>query len=127
MKTSANYVNIEGNQVIDLTPDYNRPLALVDLTVLNKLTALLPKERFSNIKHNFREQIMKTDNLEQLVQASEDFIAFHRTVNLIREIVSGDVNQIGEDEQVRVVGKINLDRDYEDPYGDRPSMSEDCL
>jgi hypothetical protein len=123
----ANYVNIEGNQVIDLTPDYNRPLALVDLTVLNKLTQLLPKGDFSSIRHNFREQIMNTSNLEQLVQASEDFIAFHRTVNLIREIVSGDVNQIQEEEQVRVVGKIKLGKDYDDPYGDRPSESEDYL
>ncbi len=105
----AKYVNIEGNQVIDLTPDYNRPLALVDITVLNKLTELLPKRDFSSIRHNFREQIMNTSNLEQLVQASEDFIAFHRTVNLIREIVSGDVNQIQEVEQVKVVGKIELD------------------
>jgi hypothetical protein len=103
------YVNIEGNQVIDLTPDYNRPLALVDITVLNKLTELLPKGDFSSIRHNFREQIMNTSNLEQLVQTSEDFIAFHRTVNLIREIVAGDVNQIKEDEQVRVVGRIDLD------------------
>lgn len=102
----ANYVNIEGNQVIDLTPDYNRPLALVDLTVLNKLTGMLPLESFSNIRHNFREQIMNTNNLEELVQASEDFIAFHRTVNLIREIVSEDVNQILEVKgQERVVGK----------------------
>ena len=120
----AKYVNIEGNQVIDLTPDYNRPLALVDLTVLNKLTQLLPKGDFSSIRHNFREQIMNTSNLEQLVQASEDFIAFHRTVNLIREIVSGDVNQIQEDEQVRVVGKIDLD---DCPYGSRPSKSNDYL
>jgi hypothetical protein len=103
------YVNIEGNQVIDLTPDYNRPLALVDLAVLDKLTAMLPKESFSNIRHNFREQIMNTSNLEQLVQASEDFIAFHRSVNLIREVLSIDVNQDQEEEQVRVVGRIDLD------------------
>jgi hypothetical protein len=104
----AKYVNIEGNQVIDLTPDYNRPLALVDITVLNKLTELLPKGDFSSIRHNFREQIMNTSNLEQLVQASEDFIAFHRTVNLIREIVSGDVNQIQEEEQVRDYGNVEM-------------------
>ena len=104
----AKYVNIEGNQVIDLTPDYNRPLALVDITVLNKLTQLLPKGDFNSIRHNFREQIMNTNNLEQLVQTSEDFIAFHRTVNLIREIVSGDVNQIQEEEQVRDYGNVEM-------------------
>ena len=104
----AKYVNIEGNQVIDLTPDYNRPLALVDITVLNKLTQLLPKGDFNSIRHNFREQIMNTVNLEQLVQTSEDFIAFHRTVNHIREIVSGDVNQIQEEEQVRDYGNVEM-------------------
>ena len=31
----TNYVELNGQQVIDLTPDYNRPLALVDLTVLH--------------------------------------------------------------------------------------------
>ena len=105
----AKYVNIEGNQVIDLTPDYNRPLALVDITVLNKLTQLLPKGDFNSIRHNFREQIMNTINLEQLVQTSEDFIAFHRTVNLIREIVSGDVNQIQEVNEVRDYGNVEME------------------
>jgi hypothetical protein len=70
---------------------------------------------------------MNTNNLEQLVQASEEFIAFHRSVNLIREVLNMNVNQIQEDEHVKVVGKINLSKDYDDPYGDRPSMSEDCL
>jgi hypothetical protein len=106
----TNYVDINGNQVIDLTPDHNRPLALVDLAVLNKLTELLPKGDFSSIRHNFRTQIMKTSILEELVQVSEDFIAFHRSVNLIREVLSMDVNQVQEDEQVRDVGKrIDLD------------------
>lgn len=105
----AKYVNIEGNQVIDLTPDFNRPLALVDITVLNKLTQLLPKGDFGSIRHNLREQIMKTGNLEQLVQVSEDFIAFHRTVNLIREIVAGDVNQIQDPVPTKVVGKIEME------------------
>jgi len=98
----TNYVAFNGHQVIDLTPDYNRPLALVDLTVLNKLTLLLPKNNFSNIRHNFREQLMNTSNLEELVQVSEDFIAFHRTVNLIREITAENVNQIQEIEQQEI-------------------------
>jgi len=102
------YVDINGIQVLDVTPDYNRPLALVDLTVLNKLTLLLQKDTFSNIRHNFRENIMQTENLAELVQASEDFIAFHRTVNLIREVCQKDVNQIN-DEPVGVLGHIDLD------------------
>ena len=106
---SSRMIEFNNQQVLDVTPDHNRPLALVDLAVLDKLTAMLPKESFSNIRHNFRERIMNTDNLEQLVQASEDFIAFHRSVNLIREVLSIDVNQDQEEEQVRVVGRIDLD------------------
>lgn len=93
----AKFVDINGNQVIDLTPDYNRPLALVDITVLNKLTELLPKADFGQIRHSFREQIMTSTNLEQLVQTCEDFVSFHRSVNLIREVLQGELSE-GEQE-----------------------------
>ena len=93
----AKFVDINGNQVIDLTPDYNRPLALVDITVLNKLTELLPKADFGQIRHSFREQIMTNTNLEQLVQTCEDFVSFHRSVNLIREVLQGELSE-GEQE-----------------------------
>lgn len=108
--SSSRVIDFNNQQVLDVTPDYNRPLALVDLNVLHKLTELLPKADFSNIRHNFREQIMNTSNLEQLVQVSEDFIAFHRSVNLIREIVAEDVKQIQEVKgQERVVGNTTPD------------------
>ena len=95
----AKFVDINGNQVIDLTPDYNRPLALVDITVLNKLTELLPKADFGQIRHSFREQIMTSTNLEQLVQTCEDFVSFHRSVNLIREVLQGELS--GGEQEVR--------------------------
>ena len=60
MVQETKWIDIDGNQVIDLSPDYNRPLALVDLTVLNKLTDLLPKGDFSSIRHGLRGQIMNT-------------------------------------------------------------------
>ena len=103
------YVDIDGIQVLDVTPDYNRPLALVDLTVLNKLIERLPKQSFSGIKQSFREQISDARTLEILVQHAEDFIAFHNSVNLIREIYEENVKQVQAEEQVRVVGKIDLD------------------
>ena len=102
-------INIDGNQVIDLTPDYNRPLALVDLTVLNKLTDLLPKGDFNSIRHSLRERIMNTDNLEELVKVSEDFVTFHNSVNLIREVSSSELNpKEQETEEPKVIGKIDL-------------------
>jgi hypothetical protein len=102
-------INIDGNQVIDLTPDYNRPLALVDLTVLNKLTDLLPKGNFTSIRHGLREQIMNTDNLQELVKVAEDFVTFHNSVNLIREVSSRELNtKEQETTEPKVIGKINL-------------------
>ena len=93
----AKFVDINGNQVIDLTPDYNRPLALVDITVLNKLTELLPKADFGSIRHSLRERIMTNNNLEDLVQTCDDFVSFHRSVNLIREVLQGELSE-GEQE-----------------------------
>lgn len=102
-------INIDGNQVIDLTPDYNRPLALVDLTVLNQLTELLPKGNFNSIRHSLREQIMNTDNLQELVKVAEDFVTFHNSVNLIREVSTCELNtKEQETTEPKVIGKINL-------------------
>jgi len=103
-------INIDGNQVIDLTPDYNRPLALVDLTVLNKLTDLLPKGDFSSIRHGLRGQMMNTNNLEELVKVAEDFVTFHNSVNLIREVSSRELNpKEQETTEPEVIGKIDLE------------------
>jgi hypothetical protein len=100
------FIDINGNQVMDLTPDYNRPLALVDLQVLNKLTD-------RSIRHGLRNKIMNTKSLEELVQVTEDFTAFHQSVNLIREVTSNEVTEepVGtvREDGTRIVGRINLD------------------
>ena len=109
MVQETKWIDIDGNQVIDLSPDYNRPLALVDLTVLNKLTDLLPKGDFSSIRHGLRGQIMDTNNLEELVKVAEDFVTFHNSVNLIREVSSRELNtKEQETTEPRVIGKIDL-------------------
>ena len=109
MVQETKWIDIDGNQVIDLSPDYNRPLALVDLTVLNKLTDLLPKGDFSSIRHGLRGQIMNTNNLEELVKVAEDFVTFHNSVNLIREVSSRELNtKEQETTEPEVIGKINL-------------------
>ena len=107
-----NVIEINGKQVLDFTPDNARELALVDLQVLRRLTDMLGKESFSNIRHSLRESIMKTDNLESLVQVTEDFAAFHRSVNLIQQFswaLTSDVDSCIEEPRVTVVGKIDLD------------------
>jgi hypothetical protein len=114
------FIDINGNQVMDLTPDYNRPLALVDLQVLNKLTDLLGKKPFSTIRHELRSKIMNTENLEELVQVTEDFTAFHQSVNLIKKVTSNEITEEEvtdevPDEGPMVVGRIDLDGDMVSP------------
>lgn len=95
MNKEEKFVDVNGFQVMDLTPDMNRALALVDLEVLIKLSSYLGKANFSTIKHALINELRmvspSTDengltNLQQLVHICEEFTAFHKTVNLIQEI-----------------------------------------
>ncbi len=86
------FIDVNGAQVIDLTPDYNRPLALVDLDVLIKLTSTLGKSNAYNVKRNLINELREVDtdngkeSLQALVNIASEFVAFHKTVNLIQEI-----------------------------------------
>lgn len=80
------WIDINGAQVVDVTPDHHRELALVDLEVLNKLTELLPDVDLYQIKKGINEKIDDARSLEYVVNACENFIAFHRTVNLIQKV-----------------------------------------
>lgn len=79
-----NTFEFNGKQVIDFTPDNAREIALVDLKVLRRLTAQFKTSNFERIRHSLRETIMETKDLSTLVDACEDFAAFHRSVNLIQ-------------------------------------------
>lgn len=92
-KMTERFVDINGNQVMDLTPDMNRALALVDLDVLVKLTSNLHKGSSRMVKNDLIAELQSTSNthdsltqLQQLVHICEEFVAFHKTVNLIQEI-----------------------------------------
>ena len=86
------FIDVNGAQVMDLTPDYNRPLALVDLDVLIKLTSYLGKSNVYQVKRDllFLIREVSSDNgkesLQALVDITSEFTAFHNTVNLIQEI-----------------------------------------
>lgn len=86
------FINVNGNQVADLTPDYNRPLALVDLQVLNQLIDSLDTTTFSRIKDGLRSSIKKAENLEELVTVTDNFTAFHKSVNLIKQVTEREIN-----------------------------------
>lgn len=86
MVEEIKWIEINGAQVVDVTPDHHRELALVDLEVLNRLTKLLPIGDIYEIKRNLKVNISSARSIEALVKACEDFTAFHRTVNLIQEV-----------------------------------------
>jgi len=80
------FINVNDQQVVDLVPDYNRKLAIVDFDVLNRLTSYLPVQDLSDFKINLKKSITNSHSLEDIVKACEDFTAFHRSVNLIQEV-----------------------------------------
>ena len=94
MNKEEKFVDVNGFQVMDLTPDMNRALALVDLEVLIKLSSYLGKASIRNIKHDLVEELRSVspsaggdkDALQKLVWICDEFVAFHKTVNLIKEI-----------------------------------------
>lgn len=79
-----NAIEINGKTVIDFTPDNAREICLVDLKVLRRLTAMLDVSSFGAERHSLRTTIMNATNLEDLVEACEEFSSFHRSVNLIQ-------------------------------------------
>ena len=92
MNENEKFIDVNGAQVMDLTPDYNRPLALVDLDVLIKLTSYLGKSNVYQVKQDLLFSLRKVDtdggkeSLQALVDIASEFVAFHNTVNLIQEI-----------------------------------------
>ncbi|MHA2243281.1 MAG: hypothetical protein ACXACE_16930 [Candidatus Thorarchaeota archaeon] len=80
------FVDVNGAQVMDLTPDYERPLALVDLRIVKKLADFLPNTDLSSIRVDLKDQIIFAQSLSEIVDVCKEFVAFHETVNLIKEI-----------------------------------------
>lgn len=105
--TKQKFIDVKGAQVMDLTPDHERQLALVDLKVLNRLTEHLPTSDHFTMKRNLRNRIMDTENLEALVRECEEFVAFHKTVNLIQDVTKEINEALGIKE--KKITKVNLD------------------
>lgn len=90
-EVTEKFVDINGNQVMDLSPDYNRPLALVDLDVLVRLTSNLHMSSSHSIKRTLLNDLRNVDTegmhcIQDLVKICEEFTAFHNTVNLIKQV-----------------------------------------
>lgn len=68
-------------------------LALVSLSVLKRLTTLLPKANYSTIKERVIEDISQTQSIGELVTVMATELAFQQTVNLITTYKAEDVLQ----------------------------------
>lgn len=100
MNQEVKFVEVKGEQVMDLTPDYERPLALVDLDVLKRLTKLLPTANIYDVTQGMISKLRDAQSIKEYVAILSEELAFHTTVNLINEVNKSEVN---------VVGKIDLD------------------
>ena len=87
MNKDVKFVDVNGAQVMDLTPNHERPLAIVDLDVLKKLTSYLETADMYTIKRNIKDAIDNCDDMKAYVALLEGEVAFHKTVNLISEVV----------------------------------------
>lgn len=91
-----------------LVPDYNdgQKLSVIDDGVLKHLKNLLPKASSYDIVKNFRDEINTllhgempgTENLlEDAVKLAKDFVAFHTSINLIKQYFDPKVTVIREE------------------------------
>ncbi len=97
----SKFVDVDGQQVLVLTPDYQRPLAIVDLAVIKRLASYLPKADIFDIRSAFIDKLNNTYSIKEYVDVIAEELAFHKSVNLIDEV---DIS-----ESAKVVGKVPLD------------------
>jgi len=74
-----------GKTAISFIADDNSPLAIVHLSVIQRLTRLLRKKNFSEIQGDIIDRITLSLNLKDLIEIMHDEVAFHQSVNLIQE------------------------------------------
>ncbi len=97
----SKFVDVDGQQVLVLTPDYERPLAIVDLAVIKRLSSYLPKANLYDIRSAFIDTLNNANDISEYVNVIAEELAFHKSVNLINEV---DIS-----ESTKVIGKVPLD------------------
>ena len=100
------FIDVNGQQVVDLTPNYERPLALVDMDVLHRLTKLLPKTDLNEIKRSLKVKISAARSVEDMVLACEEFTAFNTSVNLIKEVFVEFKNKAEMESRIKNYDKL---------------------
>lgn len=87
-------ININGveQEVLMFTPQITGQLAVVHLSVLQKLTDLLPKASIDTIRYRITNAILACNSIEEIVQFMKEEIAFQETVNCIRQVNAEEIN-----------------------------------
>jgi hypothetical protein len=93
-REETKFFDLNGEQVADLTPNHERPLALVDLEVLGKLTDLLKTSDLYSIKRALKSLINDANDIEKYVSILDAEVAFHKTVNLIQEVTKRELPEV---------------------------------
>jgi hypothetical protein len=84
MKTAKITMNGVDLQVPSFVPELTGQLAIVHLSVLQRLAALLPNASFKTIKERIAHEVSMTESLDQLIMLLENELAFQTSVNQIR-------------------------------------------
>ena len=87
-------ININGveQEVLMFTPQINGRLAVVHLSVLHKLTDLLPKASLDTIKFRITSTIHACNSIEEIIELMKQEIAFQETVNCIKQVNAEEIN-----------------------------------
>lgn len=87
-------ISINGieQDVIMFDPEINGQLAVVHLSVLYKLTDLLPKASLDTIKYRITDEISRCSTIEEILGFMKQEIAFQETVNCIRRLNAEQIN-----------------------------------
>ncbi len=92
-KITMNGVELE---VPSFVPELTGQLAIVHLSVLQRLAALLPNASFSTIKNRVSDDILMTKNISELIMVLENELAFQTSVNQIKLYSPNDVTAIDD-------------------------------
>lgn len=86
------FIDVNGFQVMDLAPDMQRKLALVDLDVLVEITNSVQKVNSRIIKQDLIAELQCVTNdgtltrMQELLYVCEKFVTLHKTVLKIQNI-----------------------------------------
>jgi hypothetical protein len=92
-KITMNGVELE---VPSFVPELTGQLAIVHLSVLQRLAALLPKASLETIKTRIANDIYRCPNIEAIITVLENELAFQTSVNQIRLYSPNDVTAIDD-------------------------------